>query len=287
MSDTVTLSRPKAPETFSSISRLDALTWALPLVPRDRRAAARALLAFRDEVHSIADGTAPRPEKRGRLTAWRLELDALEAGLPATPLTLALHPAYKRFRLPRTELENLILAADMDAGGVMVAPPLCDLRLYCRRSTGALMVLFSAILGDTGRPAGCFSLALGEAMRMTTLLRDLDAAVRAGRLCLPREILAEAGIVVASTTEVLDHASLPAACEPMAAMAADRFQDARALMPEVAPVARPFLSAVLTAHEALLGALMKRGWQSLIPPPLPSSMALAARVLRHRLRGPA
>lgn len=280
-----TLSR--AAPAFFSIGRLDGLEWALPLVPRDRRAAARAVLAFRAELQAVADGPAPRPEKRGRLTSWRLELDALEAGLPATPLTMALEAPLRRHRLPRAELENLVLAADMDASGATVAPPLCDLRLYCRRSFGALGVLIAAVLGDGGRPAGCFALALGEAVRLTVLLRDLEPAARAGRLCLPRDALAEAGIVVASAPEVLDHPALSAACEPVAAMAASRFEDARTLLSEVAPLARPFFRAVLEAHEDLLGQLRARGWADLAPPTAPGGLVLAARVVRQRLRGSA
>lgn len=201
---------PRGP-LHASIGRLDALIWALPLVPRARRPAAQAILAFRAELQAVADGPAPRAEKRGRLTSWRLELDALEAGMPATPITEALAQPMRDYQLCRAELENLVLAADMDAADVMVAPPECDLRLYCRRSTGALLVLLAAVLGDRSRPAGCFALALGEAMRLTTILRDLAAAARAGRLALPREIMAEAGIVVASTAEVLGHPLLPAA----------------------------------------------------------------------------
>ncbi|WP_404378427.1 phytoene/squalene synthase family protein [Caenispirillum salinarum] len=273
---------------FTSIGRIDALDWALPLVPRDRRDAARAVLAFRSEVQAVADGTAPRPERRGRLAAWRLELDALEAGLPATPVTIALQQPLHRHRLPRAELENLVLAADMDAGGVMVAPPQCDLRLYARRSGGALIILLTAVLGDTSHAAGCFGLALGDAMRLTTLLRDLGSAARAGRLCLPREALAEAGIVAASTAEVLEHPALGAACGPVAATASERFLDARLMLPEVALPARPFLRAVLEAHEDLLETLQAQGHGTVFPPlPPPGRMALAARVLRHRLRGAA
>ncbi|EKV31578.1 Squalene/phytoene synthase [Caenispirillum salinarum AK4] len=290
MSATTTAARPgtAGAGAFTSIGRLDALDWALPLVPRDRRGAARAVLAFRAEVQAVADGAAPRPEKRGRLAAWRLELDALEAGLPATPVTIALQQPLHRHRLPRTELENLVLAADMDAGGVMVAPPQCDLRLYTRRSGGALIILLAAVLGDTSHAAGCFGLALGEAMRLTTLLRDLGPAARAGRLCLPRESLAEAGIVAASTAEVLDHPALDAACAPVAATASERFADARLMLPEVALPARPFLRAVLEAHEDLLETLHARGRGAAVqPPPSPGRVALAARVLRHRFRGAA
>lgn len=246
----------------------------------------RAVLDFRAELHATANSPASRSEKRARFASWRRELDALEAGLPATPQTIALEGPLRRHRMPRVELENMVLAFDMDAAGVMLAPPICDLRLYCRRSMGALSVLIAAILGDASRPTGCFALALGEAVLLTALLRDLPSAARAGRLALPRETLAEAGIVIASSAEALDHPALPAACEPVAAMAIDRFADASILLPEIGPMARPFFQAVLEAYKDVLDHLCRRGWADLTPPPPPSQLALAARVLRQRMRGP-
>lgn len=108
-----------------SIERLDALNWVLPLVPRDRRAAVRAVLDFRAELHATANSPASRSEKRARFASWRRELDALEAGLPATPQTIALEGPLRRHRMPRVELENMVIGLRYGCGR-----KLCLLRRY-------------------------------------------------------------------------------------------------------------------------------------------------------------
>lgn len=264
-----------------------ALGWALRMLPRPQREALAALKSFCREIDDIADGPAPLAEKRGRLAAWRRELDAIYAGLPATSAGMALQAPIRHYGLPRSEFDEIIAGKEMDAAGIMLAPLLCDLRLYCRRVAGATGVLTLGIMGDGGRPAGCFALVMGEAMRLTTLLRDLTSDAAKGRLYLPRESLAEAGIVAASPHEVLSHEALPWVCNTVAAMAETRFQEARLLAPEVRPASvRPAL-VVMDVHRRLLERLTARGWRDLETRPSLGRLEIVGVALRHRMFGAA
>ncbi|SOD93995.1 squalene/phytoene synthase family protein [Caenispirillum bisanense] len=268
--------RPRAP-----------VDWGLRLLPRGRRAALTALTAYCRELQAVADGPVPLAEKRGRLAAWRRELDALYAGLPATGLSLALLDPIRRYDLPRDELEEIVKGMEMDAAGIMLAPLLCDLRLYCRRVAGAVAILGLGILGDRSRPAGCFGLVLGEAMQMTVILRDLADDAALGRLYLPRETLAEAGIVAASPAEVLGHDALPWVCDSLAALAASRFEEARLMLPELRPTAAQGAGVMLEAHRRLLDRLTARGWRDLDQRPALGRLELIGLSLRHRVFGAA
>lgn len=261
--------------------------WAMRLLPRPQREAMFALYAYCRELDDIADGTAPLAEKRGRLAAWRRELDALYAGMPATPVSLALLDPIRRCRLPREEFEEIIAGMEMDAAGVMLAPLLPDLRLYCRRVAGAVGVLTLGIMGDRSRPAGCLALVLGEAMQLTNILRDLREDAALGRLYLPRETLAEAGIVAASPDEVLAHEALPWVCDIVAAMAAARFQEARLMVPEVDPVAAAPAVMMMDIYSRLLDRLRERGWQALDQRPALGKLELVSIALRHKVFGAA
>lgn len=259
--------------------------WAMRMLPRPQRDAMFALYAYCRELDDIADGDAPLAEKRGRLAAWRRELDAIYAGMASTPVGMALHDPIRRHDLPRDEFEEIIKGMEMDAGGMMLAPLLCDLRLYCRRVAGAVGVLTLGIMGDRSRPAGCFALVLGEAMQLTNILRDVSEDAALGRLYLPREVLAEAGIVAASPAEVLAHDALPWVCDTLAGMAETRFGEARLMLPEVnRDASRPAL-VMMDVYRRLLDRLMARGWQDLDARPSLGKLELVAIALRHRMFG--
>lgn len=261
--------------------------WPRALVSRPQRQALDALDAFRREVSGIVHGRSPLSEKRGRLAAWRREVDALAAGTPATPLSIALAEPMRRWRLPRDEFEALIAGAEMMVGGAMLAPLLCDLRLYCRRAAGSVAVLSLGIYGDAGRPAGCLALALAEGLHLTALLRDLSADAARGVLFLPRESLAEAGIVAGSPGEVIEHPALPAVCDALAAMARTRLEDARVMVPELSPEAAPPVLVVLDAGHRLLDRVTSAGWPAAPTAGRLGRLEMARILLRHRLAGAA
>lgn len=275
------------PRRRAFAQRPSPLTFSLRLLPRPQREAMAALAAYCREMDEIADGTAPLAEKRGRLAAWRRELEALYAGMPATPVGIALQAPIRRHDLPRGEFEEIIAGMEMDAAGIMLAPMLCDLRLYCRRVAGAIAVLALGILGDRSRPAGCFGLVAGEALQLVYILRDLPRDARLGRLYLPRETLAEAGIVAASPHEVLAHDALPWVCDTLAAMAETRLQEARLMLPEVRPEAARPAQVMMDLHRRLLERLSARGWRDLETRPALGRFEMLAVALRHRMFGAA
>lgn len=250
-------------------------------MPRRARLALAAVDALRRDLRTIADSPAPLAEKRGRLAGWRREVDALATGTPSAALTLALMEPLRRLGLPRAEIEALVSGFEMTVSGVMVAPLACDLRLYCRRSGGAMAALGLASLGDRSDEAGRIALALGEAAQLTAILRDLPRAAGHGRLHLPRETLAEAGIVAGTPLEVLGDPALPDVCEAVAATARSRFQEGRDLLADLAPRAVVPTLLALDAWSRLLDRLATRGWHDLEARPRLGRLDVARLTLRH------
>ena len=74
------------------------------------------------------------------------------------------------------------------------APDLATLDLYCARVAGAVGHLSVHVFGDPSAAAHRVADALGRALQLTNILRDLDEDARRGRLYLPREILDRHGI---------------------------------------------------------------------------------------------
>ena len=169
--------------------------WGMRLLPRAKRDAMYAIYAFCREVDDVADGDAPAAAKLDGAGGWRREIDALFAGRPSRPTTLALLDPVARFDLPPAEFDAMIDGMEMDADERMRAPPHGRARalLPLRRRRGR------AAVGARVRRArramcGAGALALGEALQLTNILRDLAEDAARGRLYLPRELLERNGI---------------------------------------------------------------------------------------------
>ncbi len=257
--------------------------WAMRLLPPERRNAMYALYAFCREVDDIADDAGPPEQKKQDLAGWREEIDALYAGRPSHPVARVLHHAVIRFRLRREDFHAVIDGMEMDAAQDIRAPDLATLDLYCARVASAVGHLSVHIFGDPGPDAHAVADALGRALQLTNILRDLDEDARRGRLYLPREILDRHGIRGAEPAEVLRHPALPAACRDLAAIAKRHFAEAAAAMARCPRRAmRP--AAVMGAfYRVLLDALLRSGWRD---PSVRVSLSKGRKlwlVLRHGL----
>ena len=167
--------------------------WGMRLLPAAKRNAMYAIYAFCREVDDIADGDAPVAAKLDELAGWRREIDALFEGCPSRPTTLALLDPVARFDLPRSEFHTMIDGMEMDAKDSMRAPPMSELTRYCRCVAGAVGLLSIRVFGAHGDEVRRGALALGEAMQLTNILRDLSEDATRGRLYLPRELLEQQG----------------------------------------------------------------------------------------------
>ena len=168
--------------------------WSMRLLPRAKRDAMYAIYAFCREVDDIADGAASPAAKLAELDGWRVEIAALFAGRPSRPTTRALALPVSRFALPRAEFDAMIDGMEMDAGERMRAPSLAELERYCRCVAGAVGLLSVHVFGTRGPQLEQGALALGEALQLTNILRDLAEDAGRGRLYLPRELLDRHGI---------------------------------------------------------------------------------------------
>ncbi|MGC2413984.1 MAG: presqualene diphosphate synthase HpnD [Stellaceae bacterium] len=235
--------------------------WAMRLLPKERRNGMYAVYAFCREVDDIADDTTPPEHKKAALAAWRAEIDALYAEHPRHLVACALRDPVTRFRLRREDFHAVIDGMEMDAASDIRAPDLADLDLYCARVASAVGHLSVHVFGDASEAAHAVADALGRALQLTNILRDLDEDAQRGRLYLPREILDRHGIRGAEPIEVLRHPALPAACRDLAEIAERHFAEAARAMAGCSRRAmRP--AAVMGAfYRAMLDALLRAGWR--------------------------
>jgi presqualene diphosphate synthase len=257
--------------------------WAMRLLPKDRRNGMYAVYAFCREVDDIADDTTPPEHKKAALADWRAEIDALYIGHPRQLITRALREPVLRYALRRDDFHAVIDGMEMDAAEDIRAPDLATLDLYCSRVASAVGHLSVHLFGDSSAAAHAVADALGRALQLTNILRDLDDDAGRGRLYLPREILDRHGIRSVEPTMVLRHPALPAACRDLAAIARGHFDNAARAMARCPRHAmRP--AAVMGAfYRVMLDALVRTGWRD---PGIRISLSKRQKlwlVLRHGL----
>ncbi|HEX3860840.1 MAG TPA: presqualene diphosphate synthase HpnD [Stellaceae bacterium] len=235
--------------------------WAMRLLPPDRRNGMYAVYAFCREVDDIADDLLPPEQKKAGLATWHDEIEALYAGRPTHLVARALSEPVSRFNLRRDDFHAVIDGMEMDAIEDIRAPDLATLDCYCGRVAGAVGHLSVHVFGDASAAAHRVADALGRALQLTNILRDIDEDAQRGRLYLPREILDRHGIRGAEPLNVLRHPALPAVCRDVAAIAERHFADAAQAMAQCSRRAmRP--AAVMGAfYRAMLDALLRDGWR--------------------------
>jgi presqualene diphosphate synthase len=235
--------------------------WAMRLLPEERRHGIYAVYAFCREIDDIADDDRPAAQKLEALALWRGEIEALFAGRPRQLAARALLEPLRRYRLRREDFLAVVDGMEMDAREDIRAPDLATLDCYCGRVAGAVGHLSVHVFGDASPAAHRVADALGRALQLTNILRDLDEDAERGRLYLPREILERHGIRTSEPRAVLRHPALPAVCREVAALAEAHFAEADRAMAECSRRALRPARVMGAFYRRLLEALLRANWR--------------------------
>jgi phytoene synthase len=228
--------------------------YGMKVLPAPRRDAMYALYAFCRVVDDIADEPAPFEQKEQELDAWRRRIAGLYRGEADDALTRALLSATRAYDLRAEDYLAIIDGMAMDAGAPIVAPTLATLDLYCDRVASAVGRHSVRIFGDASPAAQDVAYALGRALQLTNILRDVGEDAARGRLYLPFERLAEAG-VPADPAAALNSPHLPRVCERVAKLADQNFNEAYASMAMCSRRAMRPARLMAASYRPLLGIL--------------------------------
>jgi squalene synthase HpnD len=255
---------------------------AMKILPPAQRAAMFEVYAFCRRVDDIADSDAPRAERLIELAAWRADVNALYAGeVPARLAGLA--KPVRDFDLAREDFLALIDGMEMDAFDDIRGPSAAILDLYCDRVASAVGRLSVRVFGVEREAGKALAHHLGRALQLTNILRDLDEDAAVGRLYLPREALAHAGIHSNDPKAALRSPTLGQACAELVARAREHFAQAEQIMARL-PRRRVRAPRIMgLVYRAILERLVARGWSAPRPPIRVPRARLLWIVLRHAL----
>jgi 15-cis-phytoene synthase len=221
-------------EQSRSITRKSAsnLALAFVLLPKARRDAMCALYAFCREVDDVADEDAqPTALRAAKLAEWREDIRRACAGRQCEfAVNRELAPFIARYQLPFELFDQLIQGCEMDLTTTRYADARA-LELYCHRVASVVGLLSIEIFGYRNPACREYAIALGQALQLTNILRDVQTDAQRGRIYLPQSELARCGVAEAEILrgEYSERYRLLAAS--VAARARDYYQRARQCLP--------------------------------------------------------
>ncbi|SDK81159.1 farnesyl-diphosphate farnesyltransferase [Actinopolyspora mzabensis] len=168
-------------------------SYGIRLLPPAKRGALSAVYAFARRVDDIGDGSLSSEQKLLRLQQARHDLD--DVGPDAKdPVLVALADATRRSPVPLEAFHELIDGCEADVQGTRYET-FEQLTHYCRCVAGSVGRLSLGVFGHevTGLAAQRAD-ALGVALQLTNILRDLLEDRRGGRVYIPAEDLRRFGV---------------------------------------------------------------------------------------------
>jgi len=254
------VAEPHAATTTEQRASGSSFYAAMRLLPPAERAAMFAIYAFCRVVDDVADEPGPTPEQRRvELNAWRADIGALYAGAALPRIAYLAEPA-RRFGLKQADFLAIVDGMEMDVDGPVIAPDYAVLDLYCDRVASAVGRLSVRIFGMPDEAGVELAFHLGRALQLTNILRDLDEDAEMGRLYLPAEALAAAGIVSRDPLAVVADPRIDAACRWVAAKAHEHYAAAGAVLKRrpAGRIRSPRLMGEV--YSAILRATEAEGW---------------------------
>jgi 15-cis-phytoene synthase len=167
------------------------LALAFVLLPKTKRDGMSALYAFCREVDDVADEeTVPAEQRRARLSAWRADVRrACGHEPPQFQVNRELQPIIHQHRLPFELFDQLLLGVEMDLE-IKTYDSYAALDLYCYRVASVVGLLSIEIFGYQDPACRDYAVALGKALQLTNILRDVHSDAQRGRIYLPQDELA-------------------------------------------------------------------------------------------------
>jgi phytoene synthase len=234
--------------------------YGMRLLPEPKRSAMFALYAYMRQVDDIADEEDGRStgQRVADLDAWRARTQtALAGGRPEGVngdgrLWCAFSDMARRYRLPAHIFDLAITGQQRDLTANRFAT-FAELYEYCYQVAGVVGLGSIHIWGfEGGADTEALAVARGVALQLTNILRDLREDAARGRIYLPLEDLAAAGV---SPEDLLRGRGGEAFLQLMRFQiqrAESYYEKSRGLEERIAADSRPTLVAMTEIYRRLL-----------------------------------
>jgi phytoene synthase len=240
-------------EWCEAVTRREAKNFAygIRLLKEPERQALSAIYALARRIDDIGDGDLPPDEKLARLQAVRKDIDPIHEDT-TDPVLIAVADVDRRYQLPMAAFGEIIDGCEMDVLGTSYET-IDDLVGYCRRVAGSVGRLSLAVFGSTDMERAVpLADALGVALQLTNILRDIVEDRGLGRVYLPSDDAESVGCLP-------DLSGPPSTVAKLVAFectrANDWFEEGLALLPLLDGRSKACVSAMAGIYRRLLARI--------------------------------
>ena len=232
----------------------------------EKQRAMNVFYAFCRVVDDVADSTElPLEEKRRQLGQWRVEIRRAYLSEPRTPLGREMAQIIRTYLIAPALLDDVMNGVEMDLE-ISRFPDFDLLRKYCYGVASAVGLVSLEIFGCRHPRSRDYAIALGMALQLTNILRDVRKDASFGRIYLPQDELAAFGVSEADVMESRWSPRMKQLLRFQALRARHYFAKAHRLME---PSDRPNLVAaeiMRSVYEGLLTKIERRGFDVINEP---------------------
>ena len=233
---------------------------------KERRMGISAVYAYCRAVDDAVDEAESRKQGHEQVELWREELARVRHGEARTKIGTALQETVARFEVPHKYLQIILEGVSSDLHDQSFGD-ISALEGYCYKVASAVGLACLPVFGVHGEAAERYAERLGLALQLTNILRDVRGDAREGRIYLPRDRIAAAGVEIewlrgTGPAEVYAQGGpVHQLISKMTEVARERFAESAAALPEVQR--RALLPAEIMAaiYSQLLGMVEAQGWR--------------------------
>ncbi|WP_404350637.1 squalene/phytoene synthase family protein [Sutcliffiella horikoshii] len=232
---------------------------AFMLLPKEKKQAVWAVYAFCRQVDDIVDeGVNPKEEL---FTFKGMFADFLEGELPSEdPMWLALQDVFNRYEMDVQSFHDMIVGQEMDLYKNLYYSEEEVLHYsYHVASTVGLMLLpiLAPKKKDELRED---AIALGKAMQITNILRDIGEDLERDRIYIPIEKLEKAGYSLDDLNKHIVNNKFISVWEEMANKAESLYEQALSTIHLYPMHSRTPVKGAAYLYRAILGSIRKKGY---------------------------
>lgn len=164
-------------------------------LPKEQRTAMSTFYAFCRLADDIVDAKDIDPKERlEQISEWRREIDRCYVGTPESELGKELATIIRTYLIPPQFFKEILDGVEMDLT-VHRYETFADLEKYCYRVASAVGLVSINIFGCTQAQSREYATALGMALQLTNILRDVRYdLLEYDRIYLPQDELKAFGI---------------------------------------------------------------------------------------------
>jgi len=244
------------------------------VLPSEKRNALSAVYAFMRHADDISDEPGMDPQqKRQKLNEWLESAKAVFAGKATDdPVLMALGDAQSKFKIPPELFEKLVYGTSMDLdiatqpeAPAIVCPTFEDLKHYCYYVASVVGLVCIKIFGYADSKAEFLAEDCGLAFQLTNIIRDVKEDASMGRIYVPAEDLARAGLAAANFAPgVLQDPAQAQQLRPVLEYEAERarkyYESAKWLMELIEEDSRAALWVLVEIYSRLLKKITDRNY---------------------------